>query len=70
MKPSDISESLNGLIDARQTVFVWGGPGIGSVELDREALPQSCRVAKQSRTRTAARHYVQLARIQMPRVHG
>jgi hypothetical protein len=29
MKPSDISESLNGLIDARQTVFIWGGPGIG-----------------------------------------
>jgi MoxR-like ATPase len=29
VKPSEIFESLNGLIDARQTVFVWGGPGSG-----------------------------------------
>jgi MoxR-like ATPase len=29
VKPSEIFESLNGLIDARQTVFIWGGPGIG-----------------------------------------
>jgi hypothetical protein len=29
MKPSDISEALNSLMDTGQTVFIWGSPGVG-----------------------------------------
>ncbi len=36
MKPSDISEALNGLIDARQSVFIWGGPGVGKSGVVRQ----------------------------------
>ena len=36
MKPSDISEALYGLIDARQSVFIWGGPGVGKSGVVRQ----------------------------------
>jgi hypothetical protein len=36
MKPSDISEALDGLIDARQSVFIWGGPGVGKSGVVRQ----------------------------------
>jgi MoxR-like ATPase len=54
MKPSFIASALRALVQARQPVFVWSGPGCGKSAVTRQVAAE-LNLQLRGRARTVAR---------------